>query len=129
MKNHTGTMKFSCPSATEMVNQNKSATILGGAIPRQQLCIVDSIWAEKSGPVAAITHLPCRLVMGIMGPAVDIMTARNIREKLMGATHNEKAISTLVSGFGYEEDEFEWNEFTPGGTDVVIDGKRVRSFF
>lgn len=128
MKNHTGTMKFSCPSATEMVNQNKSATILGGAIPRQQLCIVDSIWASKGGPTVAPTHLPCRIVMGIMGPAVDILTARNIREKLMKATHNEEAISTLTSGFGYEEKEFEWDEFIPDGSGVMINGKAYSSF-
>lgn len=128
MKNHTGTMKFSCPSAIEMVNQNKSATILGGAIPRQQLCIVDSIWAEKKGPVDAITHLPCRIVMGIMGPAVDVLTARNIREKLMSASHNETAIETLVSGFGYTESEFEWEEFTPSAVGTVVGGKVIQSF-
>ena len=113
MKNHTGTMKFSCPSLTEMINQNKSALILGGDPVRQQLCIVDSLWAAVPGPGDASTHIPNRIVMGTFGPLVDVAVARNIREKVMNASHNDSAIETICSSFGYSESDIEWDEFTP----------------
>lgn len=114
MKNHTGTMKLSCPSgAQEMVNENKSDAILGGDPPRQQLCIVDSLWAAKPGPLSAATHLPGRIIMGTFGPAVDIAVTRNIREKIMSATHNNNAIQTIMSSFGFTENDLQWVEVPP----------------
>jgi len=114
MKNHTGTMKFSCPSVQEMIDQNKSEAILGsGSPPRQQLCIVDCLWSAKPGPFADQTHFTQRIVMGTLGPLVDVAVARNIREPIMDATHNDSAIETMVSGFGYAESDIEWVEFTP----------------
>ncbi len=113
MKNHTGTMKFGCPSASELIEENKSELILGGSPVRQQLCIVDSLWAGIRGPGGAPSHLPARITMGTFGPLVDIAVARNIREPVMGATHNETVIDGILSAFGYEESAIEWDEFTP----------------
>jgi hypothetical protein len=113
MKNHTGTMKFSCPQLQEMIDQNKSALILGGTPVRQQLCIVDSIWASVSGPEGSPTHAPARIVMGTFGPLVDVAVARNIREPVMGASHNDMVIGEICSSFGYSESDIEWDEFTP----------------
>lgn len=114
MKNHTGTMKFSCPSATEMINQNKSDLILGGSPVRQQLCIVDTLWASVPGPSGSVTHIPCRIVMGTLGALVDVAVARKIREPVMNATHNDDVIRQFCSGFGYTEDDIQWDEFNPG---------------
>lgn len=122
MKNHTGTMKFSCPSVNEMVDQNKSDAIIGGSPPRQQLCIVDCLWSAKQGPFANATHFTNRIVMGTLGPLVDIAVARKLREPLMDATHNDSAIATILTGFGYSEDDIEWDEFAP----TVVDAKSMK---
>ncbi|MBN1578308.1 MAG: DUF362 domain-containing protein [Chitinispirillaceae bacterium] len=125
MKNHTGTMKFSCPSnLTEMIDQNKSDAILGGSPVRQQLCIVDSLWAAVQGPGSAPTHTPCRIVMGTFGPMVDIAVARQIRENIMNAPHNTTAITSILSGFGYSESDINWSEFTQ---DPVREKNRLNS--
>jgi hypothetical protein len=128
MKNHTGTMKFSCPSIDELIAENKCATIIGGEIPKQQLCIVDSLWGAKNGPFDPPSLVTCRISMGTFGPAVDIMVARNIREKLLKASHNESAISKILTGFGYTESEFTWEEFTPSTTGIVVNSQVVGSF-
>jgi len=129
MKNHTGTMKFKCPSSIdELIAENKCNTIIGGEIPKQQLCIVDSIWGAVKGPFNLPTHLPCRIAMGTFGPAVDIMVARNIREKVMNATHSNSDISNIADGFGYTESDFTWEEFTPSATGTVVDGEIIQSF-
>jgi hypothetical protein len=57
MKNHTGTMKFGCPSQQELIDENKSERILGGSPVRQLLCIVDSLWAAVPGPGDPATHI------------------------------------------------------------------------
>jgi len=110
LKNHTGTMKFSCPSLQEMIDENKSEVILGGNPARQQLCIVDSLWAAIKGPFDPPSHLPARIIMGTFGPAVDIAVVRNIREKLMRASHTESAIQTILSSFGISENDLQWKE-------------------
>jgi hypothetical protein len=114
MKNHIGTIKFSCPTITEMVNQNKSAAIIGGSPVRQQLCIVDSLWASETGPNDPPSHVTNRIVMGTLGPLVDVAVARNIREKIMEASHNDWVIASICEDFGYDESDIEWDEFSPG---------------
>lgn len=114
MKNHTGSMKLSCPSdIAELVNENKSEAILGGDPVRQQLCIVDSLWAAVPGPLDAVTHFPARIIMGTFGPAVDIAVVRNIREKIMGAEHDNNGIKTILTSFGLDEKDIEWVEVPP----------------
>lgn len=113
MKNHTGTMKFSCPSLQEMINQNKSNAIIGGNPPRQQICIVDSLWASVDGPFGAADTLPAALIMGTFGPMVDYGVVKKIREPIMKATHNQSAINTIMTGFGYSGSDLQWVEVTP----------------
>jgi hypothetical protein len=115
MKNHTGTMKYGCPSLTQMIDQNKSEAIVGGTPPRQQLCIVDCLWSAIAGPFEKHSHLTNRIVMGTFGPLVDIAVAKNIREKVMGATHNAAAISTILASFGYSQGDIQWHEISPRG--------------
>lgn len=118
MKNHTGTMKYSCPTLQEMINENRCDTILGGTPPRQQLCIVDCLWSAKEGPFENASHLTHRIVMGTFGPVVDIAVAKKIREPIMSATHNAAAMSTILSSFGYTEADIQWEEHTPAGAAV-----------
>jgi len=114
MKNHTGSMKLKCPSdIEELINENKSDAILGGDPVRQQLCIVDSLWAAKTGPLDPATHLPARIIMGTFGPAVDIAVVRNVREKIMNASHDNDGIKTILTSFGLEEKNIEWIEVPP----------------
>jgi hypothetical protein len=115
MKNHTGTMKYGCPSLAQMIEQNKSDAIVGGTPPRQQLCIVDCLWSAVAGPFDKHSHLTNRIVMGTFGPLVDIAVAKNIREKVMGATHNAAAIGTILASFGYSQSDIQWHELSAHG--------------
>jgi hypothetical protein len=76
----------------------------GGSPVRQQLCIVDSIWGSKKGGPFVIPDIRLdRLVMGTFSGAVDYLTAKKIREPLMGVTHGP--IDRFLSNFGYTENE------------------------
>ncbi|MBN1982292.1 MAG: DUF362 domain-containing protein [Chitinivibrionales bacterium] len=104
MKNHIGTMKFSCPDIDELIAINKSEAILGGEPVRQQLCIVDSLFASVTGPMSVPSHAPARLVMGTFGPAVDYLTVKKIREPVMNAiNHDQALVQRYLTDFGYTE--------------------------
>jgi uncharacterized protein (DUF362 family) len=79
---------------------NKSEAVLGGAPVRQQLCVVDSIWAMTNGPFGAPNKRPCALAMGTFSPAVDYVVARRVREPMMGCTH-PNTLNRVMSEFGY----------------------------
>jgi hypothetical protein len=120
MKNHTGTFIKStgfmqnCPTLQEMIDEHKSEAVVGNGDPvRQQLCIVDSLWAAVKGPGTPADCIPARIAMGTFGPAVDILVTREIREKIMGARHTESAISTIQSSFDFSEEDLEWVEVPP----------------
>ncbi len=129
MKNHTGTMKFSCPSLQEMINQNKSDAIIGGNPPRQQLCIVDSLWASVDGPFGAADTLPAALIMGTFGPMVDYGVVKKIREPIMKATHNQSAINTIMTGFGYSGSDLQWVEVTPAVSVTTLNKEKFTRQF
>jgi hypothetical protein len=116
-KNHIGSLKFFCPgktvaqgqgqyvtgSAQDLVALNRSAAIVGGDPVRQQLCIVDSLWAMRQGPAGgAITHEPATLVMGRFGGAVDYLTEKKIRDELMKyPSSRQDDINHFITGYGY----------------------------
>jgi len=112
MKNHFGTFT-SMPYPGEwpdnhgdykyIIAINKSDAIIGGTPPRQQLCIVDSIFGAMEGPIDIYTLKdPCRIVMGTFAPAVDFLTVRRIREEVMGATHDAALVDGVLPHFGYD---------------------------
>jgi len=117
MKNHIGSMKFQCPTMDELVAINKSEAITGyrNGIPwRQQLCIVDSLWAANAGPSSPISKIPRTLVMGTFAPVVDYLTAKKVREGVMLVTnHNQQALSRMLSDFGYDAAELSWITVNP----------------
>ena len=120
-KNHIGSLKFFCPgktsaqqkntymtgSAQDLVALNKSAAIVGGTPVRQQLCIMDSLWGMRTGPVGGgITHEPATLVMGRHGGAVDYMTEMKVRAAMMNcASTRQDDIKLFITGYGYSDAE------------------------
>ncbi len=111
MKNHFGTFDPSHGhdgSADDQFNYlisiNKSEAVLGGEVPRQQLVILDSIFAMQGGPTGDVTDAPMKMLMGTFGPAVDYATVKLIREEEMNRTHTDKAERFLTS-FGYSQQE------------------------
>lgn len=82
MKNHFGTFNPSPHGHGDngyLIAINKSDEIVGGDPVRQQLCIIDSIWASHlGGPTSGLRGVqtgPARLIMGTFAPAVDYLTA------------------------------------------------------
>ncbi|MBD3241445.1 MAG: DUF362 domain-containing protein [Chitinivibrionales bacterium] len=110
MKNHFGTFTPQPHGHGDLdyvLAINKSDAIVGGEPARQQLCIVDSLWASTHGPRGIPNKDTHRLVMGVFGPAVDYLTIKKIREPIMGAEHNEEALRRFATEFGYEPAAFE----------------------
>jgi hypothetical protein len=117
MSNHLGTLKFSTPTNAELIAINQSEAVIGqgtAAVPcRQQLCIIDSLWATI-GPSGADLRVPCRIIMGMLPPAVDFLTAKNIREP-MNTSPNTTLITSWLTAFGYTTNDVvsAWQEFSP----------------
>jgi hypothetical protein len=118
MSNHTGTLKFSTPSAAELIAMNQCEAVIGQgttAIPcRQQLCIIDSLWAT-TGNTGNFSAVPCRIVMGTLPPVMDYLTAKNIREpqRIMNVPPNGSLITSWLTAFGYVATDCMWYEYSP----------------
>jgi hypothetical protein len=115
MKNHFGT--FSPRPGHQSGNQdyliaiNQTPEILGpldkktGAVlyPRQQLCLVDALWASKGGPGGNPSHQPNFLAMGVLSPIVDYQVATQFRGEQMGWEPNMEMTRRMLTEFGYTE--------------------------
>jgi hypothetical protein len=108
MKNHAGTFEampiHTGGGADYIIAFSKSGALLGGDPVRQQLCIVDSIWALTGGPFGIPNKRPAMLSMGTFSPAVDFITAKRIREPIMGCSH-PPVLNRLMTDFGYSNFE------------------------
>lgn len=116
MKNHLGTF-WPTPvhqgggGLDYIIAVNKTPEILGhvdnrsGQIiyPRQQLCIVDALWASKRGPGGLPSHQPNFFAMGVFSPIVDYVVATQFRGERMGWKLNMKATERMLTDFGYEK--------------------------
>lgn len=101
-------------STKGLINTNKIAEIVGGNPVRQQLCIIDSLWAAKDGPDTSVDAKPDRLIMGTFAGAVDYCCVKQVREKVMGMTNHQAAvIPQYLTAFGYKETDPVWVEMTP----------------
>ena len=115
MKNHMGTFS---PSPIHrdgaqdyLLAINKTPEILGpmdkktGKVlyPRQQLCLLDALWASKGGPDGLPSHQPNFLAMGVFAPVFDYILATRFRGEKMGWKPNMQATKRFLSEFGYEE--------------------------
>jgi len=117
MKNHFGTFSpgpgHDRGSVDYLMAINQTPEILGpmdkktGRVlyPRQQLCIVDALWASKGGPGGNPSHQTNFLAMGVMSPVVDYQVATGFRAKKMGWKPNMKTTRRMLKDFGYNEDD------------------------
>ena len=117
MKNHFGTFSPSPGHGSGetgldyLIAINQTPEILGkmdsktGRIlyPRQQLCLVDALWASESGPRGGPTHQPNFLAMGVFSPIVDYLVATQFRDKRMGWQPNMDVTRRMLTEFGYSE--------------------------
>ena len=108
MKNHAGTFEAGPihfgGGLNYIIAFNKSDALLGGDPVRQQLCIVDSIWANTKGPFGVPNKRPTILTMGTFSPAVDFLVARRVREPVMACSH-PPTLNRILSDFGYSNFE------------------------
>jgi hypothetical protein len=112
MKNHYGTF-LANHDANYLFTINKSDAIVGGNPPRQQLCIVDSLFAIKTYNNAPDT-MPCYLVMGTFAPIVDYLTVKKVREEVLKYSHDSSIIDTYPTTFGYTAQDPQWVLVSPG---------------
>ena len=115
MKNHFGTFSprhgHQDQALEYLLALNKTQEILGpmdkqtGKVlyPRQQLCLVDALWASKPGPSGNPTHQPNFLAMGVTSPIVDYVLATRFRGEKMGWATDMNALSQFLTEFGYAE--------------------------
>jgi hypothetical protein len=117
MKNHMGTFSPD-PIHREgaldyLLAINQTPEIMGpmdkktGKIlfPRQQLCLVDALWASKGGPDGLPSHQPNFLAMGVFSPVVDYTLATRFRGEKMGWMPNKQVTRRFLEDFGYKESD------------------------
>ena len=117
MKNHLGTFdpkwahRF---GATEyLLSISRTPQILGdmspesGTVlfPRQQLCIVDALWASEQGPSCDTSCQPNRLYMGTFAPVLDYQVATQFRKGTMGWAIEEEVTERFLSDFGFRRSD------------------------
>jgi len=117
MKNHFGTFSprpgHGSGGLDYLIAINQTPEILGqmdnrtGKVlyPRQQLCLVDAIWASKGGPGGNPSHQPNFLAMGVLSPVLDYQVATRFRGEKMGWHPNMKATRRMLTDFGYDESD------------------------
>ena len=117
MKNHFGTFSpgpgHRNGSQDYLIAINQTPEILGAMdrrtgeviYPRQQLCLIDALWASRGGPGGKPSQQPNFLAMGVMSPIVDYQVATKFRGERMGWQPNMKATRRMLTDFGYEESD------------------------
>ena len=131
MKNHFGTFianhfnNNNTNMNNYIFNINKSDAIIGGSPPRQQLCFIDSLIANKASNTGSPEAMPGYLVMGTFAPAVDYLTVKKIREDVLKCTHDAAVISSYLTSFGYAATDPQWVVVPPVttcGSDAGVSG-------
>jgi hypothetical protein len=117
MKNHFGTFDprpgHMFGGADYLLAINKTPEILGemekqtGQVlfPRQQLCLVDALWASEKGPGCASSRQPNFLAMGVLAPVVDHIVATRFRGETMGWQPNREMTNRMLTEFGYNKSD------------------------
>jgi len=129
MKNHFGTFDpkpaHGKGRTDYLICVNKTPLILGEmdskkkkiAFPRQQLCIVDALWASEQGPLGLSSAQPNRLFMGTFGPAVDYLLANRFRRDVCSWDINKEVTDRFLTDFGFDP-----SDLPDGG--VIVDAKK-----
>lgn len=127
MKNHFGTFDpwpgHMFGGADYLIAINKTPEILGemepqtGRVlfPRQQLCLIDALWASECGPGCTSSHQPDFLAMGVLSPIVDHVVATRFRGEKMGWHPNMEMTHRMLAEFGYNE-----NDLLSGGKLIEV---------
>ena len=127
MKNHFGTFSprpgHHAGGQDYLMAINQTPEILGlmekgtGRVlyPRQQLCLVDALWASRGGPGGKPSHQPNFLAMGVMSPVVDYQVATRFRSETMGWPVNTSTARRMLTEFGYDE-----SDLLAGGTLIEV---------
>jgi hypothetical protein len=116
MKNHFGTFiprpGHQSDGTDYLIGINKSEAVLGTTdargrvlFPRQQLCLIDALWASEPGPSCNPTGQPNRLFMGTCGPVLDYQVATKFRRDEMGWGINEEVTNRFLREFGFKADD------------------------
>jgi len=117
MKNHFGTFDPSPGHRKGAVDYlmalNQTTEILGpmdkrsGRVlyPRQQLCIVDALWASEGGPGGYPRSQPNFLAMGVFSPVMDYIIATRFRKEKMGWEVNMEVTRRMLTDFGFQESD------------------------
>jgi hypothetical protein len=71
--------------------------------PRQQLCLIDALWASEGGPRGAPSAQTNFLAMGVLSPVLDHVVANRFRGDRMGWQPNRNATRAILAAFGYTE--------------------------
>jgi len=117
LKNHYGTFEPHCrwgtretrgPAADYLISINRTPQILGeidaasGKVlfPRQQLCLIDALWASQPGPGGLPTAQPNRIFMGTSAAVVDYVVATDFRRDTMGWRINDEVAEHILKEFG-----------------------------
>ena len=115
MKNHVGSFTPWFVHQDEALEYllaiNQTPEILGpmdpstGRVlyPRQQLCIIDALWASEGGPGGYPRTQPNFLAMGVLAPVVDYVIATRFRKEKMKWDINPEATRRMLTEFGYRE--------------------------
>jgi len=121
MKNHFGTFDPKWGhrlNATDyLLGVNKTPEILGPmdsrsgnvTFPRQQLCLIDALWASEDGPVCDPSCQPNRLFMGVFSPVLDYLVATRFRKEIMGWSIDGGVTSRILNAFGYTREDLPGN--------------------
>ena len=114
MKNHFGTFLPSPGHQDQpleyLIAINQTEEILGpmdrktGKVlyPRQQLCIVDALWASRRGPGGNPSDQPNFIAMGVTSPVLDYLVANRFRKDRMGWPIDEAVTGKFLTEFGYK---------------------------
>ncbi len=117
MKNHFGTFDPSpghqAGALEYLIAINQTAEVLGAMdrrtgkvlYPRQQLCVVDALWASEGGPDGYSRFQPNFLALGVLSPLMDYLLATRFRGKKMGWHVNKDAARRMVREFGFDEND------------------------
>ncbi len=73
--------------------------------PRQQLCIIDALWASEGGPGGYPRTQPNFLAMGVLAPVLDYVIATRFRKEKMKWTINPGPTRRMLTEFGYQESD------------------------
>jgi len=125
MKNHFGTFDpgpgHRGGAQDYLMAINQTPEILGpldpqtGKVlyPRQQLCLVDALWASEGGPGGYPRYQPNFLAMGVLSPVVDYQLATKFRGERMGWQPNMEATRRMLTDFGFNESDL------PAGGQII----------